>query len=143
MAKYLIIATMLTACTSTSGGQPPAEPYLGIQILSIDVAGRTVTAQAQNTTGQTLLVPECIGGVQVKVGEEWKWVDDGRTCPMDSYRTFAPNEIDTLKFTLPQESSECEYRIFAEAALTSSNGEPALIQEQLRPNTSQIFCFQK
>lgn len=143
MTRYLILAAMLTACTSTTDGQPPAEPYLGIQILSIDVPARAVTIQVRNTTGEALLVPVCMGGVQVRAGVEWEWVDDGRICPFDSYRNFATLEVDTLKFTLPQGSPECEYRISAGAALTSREGEPALIQGQLRSSTSRFFCFQE
>jgi hypothetical protein len=129
----------LSACSGSATG--PSQPYLSVEISSIDAASREVSTTITNISGEALLVGACIVDLQLRVGDAWQFQDTGRVCPGNAFSSLEPAATLTVELTLPANAPECEYRLVASAATAQRhNGESTVRSGE---SQSPVFCVER
>lgn len=144
--SFGVAVCALLACSpdgmTAEGSQAPSMPELKVQITSVDPAAKRVVATVTNVSGETLLVPICVGGLQRQTATSWEHLDDARMCPGGVFESMAPGSARVLELRLPANAPECKYRVVASAARAqAAAGESDIVELRARLTESPSFCL--
>jgi hypothetical protein len=135
----LALVCALSACSGSETG--PSQPYLSVEISSIDPRNRQVSTTVTNISGEALLVPSCIVDLQLRVGDAWQFQGTDRACPGMVYSSLDPEATLSTELTLPADAPECEYRLIASAATAQPHdGESTDVSGRSGESQSPVFC---